>query len=177
MEKYLAFLRAVNVGGHNKIKKQDQIELFEKFGAKNVDAYLATGNILFNYDGSLVDLQSQVETELGNLFDSDMPVMIRTFDQVKAVVDSQPFPAGKPGKDQRWYVTILHDEMEMDLPSTYTNSSAEVEYFFQKNGIILSILTVKKGGVSPNSYIEKELDTPATSRGWSTFTKLVDRWS
>ena len=177
MANYLAFLRAVNVGGHNKIKKQEQIDLFSNLGAVKVDAYLATGNIYFEYDGDIDTMQSMVEAELQDRFDSEMPVMIRPFDQVKAVVDSQPFPKGEPDNNQRWYVTILHDDVKMDLPSTHTTSSAEINYFFQQHGIICSILEVKKGGVSPNSIIEKELDIAATSRSWKSFSRIIDRWS
>ena len=45
--KYIAFLRAVNVGGHNKIKMDDLKKLFISLGYKNVETVIQSGNVIF----------------------------------------------------------------------------------------------------------------------------------
>ena len=48
MEKYVAFLRAINVGGQAIIKMDDLRKMFESFGLQNVQTYIQTGNVIFD---------------------------------------------------------------------------------------------------------------------------------
>ena len=47
MPKYIAFLRAINVGGTTLIKMTDLKKMFESFGLDNVQTYIQTGNVVF----------------------------------------------------------------------------------------------------------------------------------
>ena len=47
MPKYVAFLRAINVGGH--LVKMDYLRtLFEALGFENVETFIASGNVIFD---------------------------------------------------------------------------------------------------------------------------------
>ena len=47
MPKYIAFLRAINVGGH--IVKMDQLrKLFEELQFEHVEKFIASGNVIFD---------------------------------------------------------------------------------------------------------------------------------
>ncbi len=47
MPKYVAFLRAINVGGHT--VKMDYLRgLFEAIGSRNVETFIASGNVIFD---------------------------------------------------------------------------------------------------------------------------------
>ena len=50
MTKYVAFLRAINVGGHAIIKMTDLKQLFESLGMENVQTYIQSGNVIFESD-------------------------------------------------------------------------------------------------------------------------------
>ena len=43
----VAFLRAINVGGHN-VKMDRLRELFEALGLSNVETFIASGNVIFD---------------------------------------------------------------------------------------------------------------------------------
>ena len=45
--KYVAFLRAINVGGHAIIKMTDLKKMFEFAGLENVQTYIQSGNVIF----------------------------------------------------------------------------------------------------------------------------------
>ena len=46
MPRYVAFLRAINVGGHT--VKMDQLRrLFERLGFSKVETFIASGNVIF----------------------------------------------------------------------------------------------------------------------------------
>lgn len=44
---YVALLRGINVGGHNKVKMAELKMLFEKLGFEQVKTYIQSGNVLF----------------------------------------------------------------------------------------------------------------------------------
>jgi uncharacterized protein (DUF1697 family) len=46
MNKHIAFLRAINVGGHT-VKMDTLRQLFESLGFTNVETFLASGNVIF----------------------------------------------------------------------------------------------------------------------------------
>ncbi|MEP6895915.1 MAG: DUF1697 domain-containing protein, partial [Chloroflexota bacterium] len=46
MTKYIAFLRAINVGGTKIIKMEDLRKLFESFGFDNIQTYIQSGNVI-----------------------------------------------------------------------------------------------------------------------------------
>ena len=51
MARYIAFLRAINVGGHT--VKMDRLRaLFQELPLANVETFIASGNVLFDSDES-----------------------------------------------------------------------------------------------------------------------------
>ena len=48
MQKYLALLRGINVGGKNIIKMADLKAAFEEMGLNDVQTYIQSGNVIFN---------------------------------------------------------------------------------------------------------------------------------
>ncbi len=58
--KYVAFLRAVNVGG--RLVKMDVLRgIFEKLGLTEVSTFIASGNVIFESDGAPDDLEAAIE--------------------------------------------------------------------------------------------------------------------
>ena len=47
MTRYVAFLRAINVGGHV-VKMEALRKLFESMGFQRVETYIASGNVIFD---------------------------------------------------------------------------------------------------------------------------------
>jgi uncharacterized protein (DUF1697 family) len=47
MSKYVAFLRAINVGGNSVMKMDDLKRMFKSFGLDEVQTYIQSGNVIF----------------------------------------------------------------------------------------------------------------------------------
>ena len=47
MTKYVALLRGINVGGHNKLKMAELRDAPQPLGLQNIRTYIQSGNILF----------------------------------------------------------------------------------------------------------------------------------
>ena len=69
MESFIAILRGINVGGHNKIKMADLRSAMEKAGFEDVTTFIQSGNIIFNKKATdEKELDRQVETLIANRF-------------------------------------------------------------------------------------------------------------
>ena len=64
MPRYIAFLRAINVGGHT-VKMDALRELFEALGFEQVETFIASGNVIFETtETDTAALERRIETHL-----------------------------------------------------------------------------------------------------------------
>src|SRR5262245_567545 len=89
--KYVAFLRAINVGNH--IVKMDALrKLFEKMGFANVETFIASGNVIF--DSKSTDaavLEKRIERDLEKALGYEVGTFLRSCAEVAAVAEHEPF--------------------------------------------------------------------------------------
>src|SRR5688500_14117045 len=78
MPKYVAFLRAINVGGH--IVKMDRLRaLFEELGFTNVETFIASGQVIFDTRATDTSkLEARIERHLRSALGYDVDTFIRT---------------------------------------------------------------------------------------------------
>lgn len=63
MTKYIAFLRAINVGGHN-VKMDELKKYFESLGFSNVETFIASGNVIFEASAKdAAKLEKKIESK------------------------------------------------------------------------------------------------------------------
>ncbi|MEO8622837.1 MAG: DUF1697 domain-containing protein [bacterium] len=91
MTRYVAFLRAINVGGHT--VKMDRLRaLFEELRLGNVETFIASGNVLFDSSSkSVATLETRIERHLEQALGYEVATFIRPLDSLAAVVESHPF--------------------------------------------------------------------------------------
>lgn len=93
MPRYVAFLRAVNVGG--RIVKMDELRgHFERAGFEDVETFIASGNVIFSTRAtSTPALETKIESQLRKALGYDVPTMIRTTAEVALAAAHEPHPA------------------------------------------------------------------------------------
>ncbi len=91
MPKYVAFLRAINVGGH--IVKMDHLrQLFETLGFDNVETFIASGNVIFDSTSkSTKTLERKIETLLKETFGYPVATFIRSTSELANIANYKPF--------------------------------------------------------------------------------------
>lgn len=96
MSRYVAFLRAVNVGG--RVVKMDQLRrLFETMKFKEVETFIASGNVLFDTRTADTDaLEQRIEKELKKGLGYEVLTFVRSPDEIAAAATYEPF--GDPAK-------------------------------------------------------------------------------
>lgn len=90
MKDCVALLRGINVGNQRRVEMKRLKNLLESLGFANVSTYINSGNALFGSDESLPYLQELIETRLGEEFGFEIPTLIKTKDEIKAIADAIP---------------------------------------------------------------------------------------
>ena len=106
MAKYVALLRAINVGGTGKLPMTDLKVMCEDAGFAHVQTYIASGNVVFESNASPAKVKSELEKRLHAYAGKRMGVVLRTASEMAAVVKANPFPKAAPNQA----VAIFLDE-------------------------------------------------------------------
>jgi uncharacterized protein (DUF1697 family) len=173
---YVAFLRAINVGGHAVVKMTALRDAFTAAGCKDVRTLIASGNVLFEAPAARVGaLERRIRAELAQLFDVPPGLFIRSVQGVARLVQANPFRryAGKPRL--ALYVAFLSRKPRQipRLPLRSVSEALDVISVKGREAFIVS--GRKKNGLYgfPNLFIEKQFDVTATCRNWKTVHKIA----
>jgi uncharacterized protein (DUF1697 family) len=96
MTRYIALLRAVNVGGTGHLPMTELRSICRDAGFARIETYLASGNVVFESDADASDVKHELEARL--LADAGKPVavVVRTAAEMVAVWKANPFSALDP---------------------------------------------------------------------------------
>ena len=91
MIRHVAFLRAINVGGHT--VKMDRLRaLFEALGLKDVETFIASGNVLFDAPAAdIAKLEARIERQLETTLGYEVLTHIRPLASLASVARDHPF--------------------------------------------------------------------------------------
>lgn len=92
MNRYVAFLRGMNIGGR-RITNEGLRSHFEALGCEDVATFRASGNVVFGKDGRAAALSRQLEEGLAEALGYDVPVFLRSEKQLLAIAAQEPFSA------------------------------------------------------------------------------------
>src|ERR1700750_574129 len=95
MTAFIALLRAVNVGGNNKLPMSDLKALCEAAGFAKVRTYIASGHGVFESKASEAKVKAALEAKIAAHIGAKIGVIVRTAAEMAAVLDRNPF-AGRP---------------------------------------------------------------------------------
>jgi uncharacterized protein (DUF1697 family) len=91
MNRYVAFLRGMNLGGR-RIKNEELRAEFEQLGLESVATFRASGNVIFAAMGrSAAKLTEEIEAGLGDALGYEVPVFLRSASEVAAIAAHEPF--------------------------------------------------------------------------------------
>lgn len=91
MTQYVAFLRAVNVGGTGKLPMTELRAMCESVGFANVRTYIASGNVVFESKLKEASVKSKLESCLADYAGKPVGVLVRTGAELAAVLAGNPF--------------------------------------------------------------------------------------
>jgi uncharacterized protein (DUF1697 family) len=96
MTRYIALLRAVNVGGTGKLPMAELKAICIDAGFGDVETYIASGNVVFESALSSTEVKSELEARLLACSGKPVRAVVRTADEMQAVLSGNPFPKKSP---------------------------------------------------------------------------------
>src|ERR1700719_4129189 len=98
MTKYVALLRAVNVGGTGKLSMTKLKSMCESSGFVNPRTYIASGNVVFESKLSEATVKAKLERCMASYAGKPVEVMVRTGPEMAAVLAGNPFKSRPPNQ-------------------------------------------------------------------------------
>ncbi|WP_329563646.1 DUF1697 domain-containing protein [Kitasatospora sp. NBC_01266] len=125
---FIAFLRAVNVGGRT-VKMERLRELFAELGLRDVRTYIQSGNVFFTTDADVdrAALTRRIEEHLATALGYPVPAMLRTVAELAAVVDADPFHGVEVTPDLRLCVVFLSEPLPVGLALPHLTPKGDLE--------------------------------------------------
>jgi len=171
---YIAFLRGINVGGRL-AKMQHLRELFSELGLAKVRSYIQTGNIFFEApDEDRFKLQTRIEEHLAKALGYDVPVFLRTIDELEAVVAHNPFEKIEVTADMRCCVMFL-DSPAKSMPLPLFSDKKDLQ-ILDTRGTEAYVIWHIINGRPPSSptFLEQHLGVRNTTRFYHTLVKILE---
>jgi uncharacterized protein (DUF1697 family) len=145
MNKRIAILRGINVGGKMKILMTDLKSVFENMKFSNVKTYIQSGNVFFEVKKDIgnSEVAKKIEEAIENKFGFDVPVIVKTPQEIEMAINRNPFY--KDGVDiLHLHVTFINEETKKENQQKTESCYYEPDKFERKRCIHLL-----RGKISP----------------------------
>ncbi len=168
-----AFLRAVNLGKHNKVPMKELMGLLEAGGLEPVSYLLASGNLIFP-DGAPDGVRARVKELIANHFGVDTDVVLRSSSQLQALVTANPFGMPERGSVQ---ISIWDGEPDPDGYTELLNEDHSPDRLHAAdNALIIRYADSSHSSKLSNNLVIRRLKVQSTLRNIRTFIRLLERY-
>lgn len=179
MPKFIAFLRAINVGGHT-VKMDALRQLFSDQGFSQVETFIASGNVSFDAAATnLPALEQQIETYLNEALGYAVKTYLRTPTVLAELASYQPFPqAGLEPPAHARYIGFLQSTPTPEAIQKLLAFNNPLNQFHVHGQELywLCCTPISQSDIS-GPRLEKALGLPTTLRNQTTINKLVGKYS
>jgi len=178
MQRSIALLRAINVGGHT--VKMDRLRaLFEALGYTNVATYIASGNVIFETPPTSTQaLEEQIERHLRDALGYEVLTFIRTADQLAAIADYAPFPPSDQAV-HGLYVSFLKAPLSAAVQQKLLalNSATDEFHVHGREFYWLCRTRLSDSPLFTGTLLAKTVGVPSTMRNVTTVRKLAAKYA
>ena len=178
MTKYIAFLRAINVGGHT-VKMDHLRQLFESLDFANVETFIASGNVIFETKSANAKmLENKIEAKLKEALGYEVSTFIRTDTELADIAKYQPFKKSELDAAAVLNIAFLSDPLDEPSVKKLMTLKTDIDNF-HVHGCEMYWLCRKKQSESTfsNAVFEKTLGIRSTLRGANTIQKMAEKYS
>ena len=165
MPRYIALLRAVNVGGTGALPMAELKSMCADAGFWCVETYIASGNVVFDSTAKPAKVKAELEARLLAFAGKPVAVVIRTAREMVAVQKGNPFRKAEP---KYTYVVFLDRRPPRDALDHAIGRRDEEMRLGDRE-----IFVHYPGGMG-RSKLKIPAARPGTARNMSTVAKLAE---
>jgi uncharacterized protein (DUF1697 family) len=160
--------------------KMDHLKsLFEQMGFKNVETFIASGNVIFESNKKdRSRLEDEIEKNLLYALGYEVATFIRTPGELSLIVANKPFPAKKYEEAGAINIGLIKEPLSKDLLDLLKALETDIDDFNSLNTEVYWLCKTKqsKSTFSGNLF-ERKLKLQVTFRGIKTLQKLSDKYN
>lgn len=181
MNRYVAFLRGMNLGGR-RIKNEELRGHFEEMGFEEVATFRASGNVIFSAPSreseSESKLAQRVEVDLDERLGYDVPVFLRGIEEVATIAAQRPFDSKQVRKSKGKLQVSLLKKKPGAAAKKKVLALATDEDLLALDG--RELYWLPGGGISESDLDLKAIDSalgPGTIRTMGTIEQIATKHS
>ncbi|HEX5438314.1 MAG TPA: DUF1697 domain-containing protein [Gemmatimonadaceae bacterium] len=178
MTRYIAFLRAINVGGHT-VTMQELRALFEALGFSRVETFIASGNVIFESDDEdAAALERGIEAHLRARLGYDVVTFLRTDAEVAAIARYRAFDDALMPSAITLNVAFLHAPLGTKEKRLLADFQTGIDDFHAHGREMYWLCRTRQSDSTfSNAKFEKALGVRTTFRGVKTVARLAAKYS
>ena len=170
---YVALLRGINVGGKHSVPMKLLATMFNDAGCENVQTYIQSGNVVFSAPAAVVaKLPAAISQAIQKQLGHEVPVVIRTADQMKNVIAGNPFAERKDFSDFSHVVFFSGRFSPTNIQQLDPKRSPGDEFQCRECEVYLWLPNGAGRTKLNSTYLDKTLAGTGTQRNWRTVVKL-----
>lgn len=179
MARYLALLRGINVGGHNKVAMADLRDVAAALGHTDVATYIQSGNVVFTSTKTdAARLADELEQEIATRLGVRPAVVVVSGPELAQVIADNPFP-GEP--DPRYlHAVFRRDEMNKNDIAVVAAAVQRARQSGSPDDAVVVGRTMflrTPDGLGRSELAAQlartKVQSAGTARNWATVTKLM----
>jgi uncharacterized protein (DUF1697 family) len=173
----ISFLRGVNMAGHNIIKMSELSLLYKELGFTDAFTYIQSGNVIFTLKGEkdVALAGSEIENAILEKFGYDVPVMIRTEEEIRNLISVNPFLDYENFDPSKMAVIFLHEKPSEAQIGKVINADYPPDKFKISDSEIFIYCPDGFGRTKIyTGFFEKKMGVRGTGRNWNTITTLLN---
>ena len=178
MPKFVAFLRAINVGGH--LVKMDQLrDLFEELGFANVETFIASGNVIFDAKTTNTkSLESKIEKHLAKSLGYEVTTFVRSVAELATISAYKPFSEEELNAEgNTLFIAFVADKPSAAVAGKLEAFSSAIDAFHVNEREVYWLYR-RNNGESKfyGAPLEKTMGKQATVRNSNTVRRLAKKY-
>lgn len=175
MNKFIIFLRGVNVGGNAPVKMDVLKSVLLENKYQNVKTYINSGNLVVTTLHDKRALVENVKEIIKTHFGISVEMIVKTKAEIEYIVSRDPFNKEKETDNPKKIVVMLSEMTNAEKTNVFIGDSNIVENYYIE-GDLIYIYYHNGAGQSKftNNYIEKKLKVISTARNWNTILKMEE---
>jgi uncharacterized protein (DUF1697 family) len=178
MTTYVALLRGIMPMNPN-MRNEKLRGVFENLGFANVTTVIASGNVIFETGSrNSKALEDKIEQALLAQLGFISTTIIRSREELQALVDRNPFKGIKDTPTSRLNVTFLKNPPQVTFRFPYVAKDKSYKLFGLDDRTIGSSIDLSGAG-SPDVmvWLEKQFGRQITTRTWKTVHRILEKMS
>jgi uncharacterized protein (DUF1697 family) len=174
MPRLVALLRGINVGGRKKVPMARLREVLEAAGFEDVKTYVQSGNVVLSAPRrSPAKIGREIEAAIEAEFGFDVAVVMRTRDELAALVEDDPLGDVATNPTYRVVVFLAEKLDRSRLADVEPDAFAPEAFELRDREIVMWAPEGQRDSRIVKTLTEKRTGVVGTARNWRTVEKLL----